>query len=258
MKRLAALGACLLILFSPLPAWPGEALGGQVIRVTDGDTVTVATDDGKVEQVRYIGIDCPETHHPRRRVEELGREASQYNESLVLGKRVLLEFDQQRRDRYGRTLAYLWLTGEGGAVMVNELLVAEGYALPYAFPPNLRYTGLFREAFNRARSSGKGLWGRARGRLFTPAQVWAELPSVAGRFITVNFKVRDVTSSKTRVCLRSDKGNASLVVYESDTGQFDRLEKYAGSTLTIMGKVTPGFNGPEILLVDPAQILSIR
>ena len=77
MKRLAALGACLLILFSPLPAWPGEALGGQVIRVTDGDTVTVATDDGKVEQVRYIGIDCPETHHPRRRVEELGREASQ-------------------------------------------------------------------------------------------------------------------------------------------------------------------------------------
>jgi len=258
MKGFAALAACLLLLLTPLQAWPGAALPGRVVRVADGDTVTVATDDGTVEQVRYIGIDSPETHHPRRRVEELGREASRFNESLVLGKRVLLEFDLQRRDRYGRTLAYLWLADEGKGAMINELMVAEGFALPYSFPPNLRHTELFREAFGRARASGKGLWSRARGRVFTPAQVWAELPTVVGHFITVRFKVQEVVSSKTRITLRSDRGYASLVVHMSDADRFAPFEASVGKTLTVVGKVTPGFGGPEILLTDPSQVLSSR
>ena len=258
MKGLAALAACLLFLLAPFQAWPGSALSGRVVKVADGDTVTVAADDGSIEQVRYIGIDCPETHHPRRRVEELGREASRFNESLVLGKRVLLEFDLQRKDRYGRTLAYLWLSGEGKGVMVNELMVAEGFALPYTFPPNLRHTELFREAFGRARASEKGLWSRARGRLFTPAQVWAELPTVAGHFITVRFKVQEVVSSKTRITLRSDRGYASLIVHMSDADRFAPFEASVGKTLTVVGKVTPGFGGPEILLTDPSQVLSSR
>lgn len=133
MKSLAAL-CCLLILFSPLQAGAGTALWGRVVEVVDGDTVTVETSDGKVEQVRYIGIDCPETSHPRRRVEELGREASRFNRSLVLGRRVLLELDLQKKDRYGRTLAYVWVESDEGSFMANELLVSSGLAVPYAIP----------------------------------------------------------------------------------------------------------------------------
>lgn len=257
MKGLAAL-CCLLILLPPLQAGAGTALWGRVVEVVDGDTVTVETSDGKVEQVRYIGIDCPETSHPRRRVEELGREASRFNEALVLGRRVLLELDLQKKDRYGRTLAYVWVESDEGSFMVNELLVSSGLAVPYAIPPNLRYTDLFREAFARARSSGSGLWGKARGRLFTPAQVWAELPSLAGRFINIRFKVDSISSSRTRYTLRPDKGYTTLIIHKSDTGQFGSIEDLVGRTLIVTGKVTPGFNGPEVILSDQAQILSLH
>src|SRR5690606_5579114 len=116
----------------------------------DGDTVI--TTEG--ERIRYIGIDTPETVHPYKSVEFYGKEASNQNKELVSGKTVELEKDISDTDRYGRTLAYLWL----GDQMVNATLVREGFAYAYTYPPDVKYSDYFVYLQQLARSNKAGLW----------------------------------------------------------------------------------------------------
>ena len=130
-----------------------------VDRVIDGDTF-VAVIDGNQERVRLIGMDTPETKHPRKGVEPFGPEASAFTKDLIEGKEVFLEFDVQERDRYGRVLAYVWLSeGEPEEAMLNAILVRVGLAVVSTYPPNVRHERLFRAMQQEARSRGVGLWG---------------------------------------------------------------------------------------------------
>lgn len=145
---------------SPLPREErGEDLVGAVVRVVDGDTVWVRLAGG-VEKVRYIGIDAPETSHPTRGEEPGGRAATLVNSRLVGDRTVRLEPDVQRRDRYGRLLAYVWVAApDGGELMVNAELVRLGYAAVLTVPPNVRHAELFRKLAIEAREHRRGLWG---------------------------------------------------------------------------------------------------
>jgi len=122
-----------------------------VKRVIDGDTIEL---DNRIK-VRYIGIDTPETKHPRKPVQYFGKEASEANKKLVGNKRVRLEYDVQHLDKYGRTLAYVYL--EDGT-FVNAWLVENGYARVSTYPPNVKYQNTFRELEKKAREEQKGLW----------------------------------------------------------------------------------------------------
>jgi micrococcal nuclease len=149
--RLAAvLAVFLLALAVPLSA---ATLEGVVVRVVDGDTIHVRIGD-RVETVRYIGVNTPETHHPRRGEEPGGREAFAVNRQLVTGKQVRLELDVQERDRYRRMLAYVWI----GETMINAELVRLGYAQVMTIPPNVRHQALFVELQRDAREARRGLW----------------------------------------------------------------------------------------------------
>jgi micrococcal nuclease len=107
-----------------------QTLFGAVVRVVDGDTIHVQLGD-RVEKVRYIGMNTPETHHPTRGEEPGGREAKpRFNRQLVDGQRACLELDAQVRDQYGRLLAYVWV----GNVMVNAEFVRRGYAQVVTIP----------------------------------------------------------------------------------------------------------------------------
>lgn len=133
------------------PQAPGNATSTRrCTRVVDGDTVVL---DGG-EKVRLIGVDTPETKDPRRAVQYFGREASAFTKRLVEGKLVRLEYDRTRRDRYGRTLAYLRL--EDGT-FVNLEIVREGYGFAYTKYP-FRYMDEFRNAERHARAERAGLW----------------------------------------------------------------------------------------------------
>jgi len=121
-----------------------------VTRVVDGDTIVVDND----YHVRYIGINTPETRHPKRPVEYFGKEASWFNKNLVMGKEVTLEYDVQKFDRYGRLLAYV----HAGDIFVNAKLVEEGYAHVFTMPPNVKYANLFLGLQRKARTARKGLW----------------------------------------------------------------------------------------------------
>lgn len=120
----------------------------------DGDTVRLS--DGR--RVRLIGINTPEYEPWRSHAEPYGKEAAQYASSLLDGTRVRLEYDRDRTDRYGRTLAYLYLP-DGRSV--NHMLVEEGYAKAIYVAPNGRYYRTLKAAERSARSRRKGLWAFA-------------------------------------------------------------------------------------------------
>ena len=131
-------------------ALPTRAAGQVVERVVDGDTIIVAG----VGRVRLIGVDTPETVDPRRPVQYFGQEASAFTKRLVEGRRVRLEYDQRRTDRYGRTLAYVWLPG---GPMANAEIIRRGFGHAYTRFP-FRYLEEFRRLERDARLAGRGLW----------------------------------------------------------------------------------------------------
>jgi micrococcal nuclease len=125
-----------------------------VTRVVDGDTVEIDI-DGRTDRLRYIGVDTPETVKPGTPVECFGPEAHDFNEDLVDGKTVRLEFDAERRDVYDRLLAYVYV----GDTFVNEELVRRGYATTLTIPPNDTYAARFDRLEKEASAAGRGLWG---------------------------------------------------------------------------------------------------
>ena len=139
-----------IVLFALLTQAQGQGSTRTVERVIDGDTLVL---DGG-ERVRLIGVDTPETVHPTKPVERFGKEASAFTKRTVEGKEVRLEYDQERTDRYGRTLAYVYLL-DGS--MLNLKIVRERYGHAYTRFPFERMED-FREAERQAREAGRGLW----------------------------------------------------------------------------------------------------
>jgi len=132
----------------------GDSARAEVLRVVDGDTIEVSV-GGREEDVRYIGVDTPESVTPGQPVECFGRRASAFNERVVGGREVKLRFDRELRDRYGRLLAYV----HAGPRLVNAELVRRGYARTLTIPPNDSRAGLLTRLEREAGQAGRGIWG---------------------------------------------------------------------------------------------------
>ena len=132
----------------------------KVKKVIDGDTIEL--ENG--QKVRYIGIDTPELHHPKKKLECYGKEARDKNKELVEGKLIRLEKDVSETDRYWRLLRYVFvpsiasLSGE----FINEILVREGYAYAATFPPDVTFSEYFINLENLARENKRGLWNKCQ------------------------------------------------------------------------------------------------
>ncbi len=137
----------------PLPAG-ASSFGAVVTRAIDGDTVRVSTTRGD-DTVRLLGINTPETHHPTKGVECFGPEASAYTDRVLTGRRVTLELDVERRDQYGRLLAYVSFDGR----RFNDDLLRKGYARLLVIPPNGVHARQMLEAELAAKRARRGLWG---------------------------------------------------------------------------------------------------
>ncbi|MGH2785049.1 MAG: thermonuclease family protein [Actinomycetota bacterium] len=149
-------------------AGPGDDRAGSTIhavveRVVDGDTAWFTLDDGTSEKVRFIGVDTPESTNEH---EPFGKEAAAYTTGvLTVGRAVELATDVDRRDRYGRLLAYVWFAppANGGEAeareqMLNAMLVRDGWATVLTVPPNVAYVDLFVALQLEARVAQRGLW----------------------------------------------------------------------------------------------------
>ena len=109
--------------------------------------------DGR--HVRYVGINAPEIAHDNYEAETFGDEAKKYNQSLVNSKRVRLEFDKDKYDRYGRLLAYVFLSD---GTFVNKKMIEKGYAYALYRSPNVKYHGMLLQTQRAAMSTKQGMW----------------------------------------------------------------------------------------------------
>ena len=160
----AALAATLVVsALAPLaagrdPAPPPRAAAEEralVLRAVDGDTLEVRI-AGRIEKVRLIGVDTPESVHPNKPVEHFGKESSAFLRRLATGRRVVLRDDPEarNRDRYGRLLRYVFLEDR---TLVNAEIIRLGYGHAYVKYPFSRMEE-FRDYERQARRRGLGLW----------------------------------------------------------------------------------------------------
>lgn len=113
----------------------------KIHKFVDGDTFWVMVNPGKPEKIRLIGVDTPEVKWEGLTKEQPGgKEASEYLKKLLKGKKVLLEYDVQKYDLYGRTLAYVYLED---STFLNAHLLEMGFARLATYPPNVRYVERF-------------------------------------------------------------------------------------------------------------------
>ena len=171
----AALGlACLLIGLAlacspadtvrestPDPAAPrtdrAVSTAGRVAGVVDAVTIDVEL-DGRVERVRYLGIEVPQGELPGRPGRPVSQEALEFNRFLVDGRTVELERDGLDADGAGRLLRYVYVNGE----MVNEALLSNGYAVVSGAAPAFRRRDGFLATEDFARQGLRGVWEPAQ------------------------------------------------------------------------------------------------
>jgi len=129
----------------------GEQRHVRVSRVHDGDTISIVLNSRK-EKVRLIGIDAPEIKQ-----RPWGRKARKHLEKMLMAsnRKVILEFDVERRDKYGRLLCYIFTPDRK---MLNIQMVKDGYAVLLTIPPNIKYVDELRMAENEARQHRRGIW----------------------------------------------------------------------------------------------------
>jgi len=166
---------------------PGESVPAEsliVKRVVDGDTLILSNG----EKIRLTGIDTPESHNNAKArkdsersgkdvkvITQQGVEAAQFVRKLAEGKRVRIEYDVQKRDRYGRLLVYAYdidtlqenpqihlpkgvVVSANREIFLNGSIIGSGYAVPMTIPPNVKHAELFKKLYSEARSQRRGLW----------------------------------------------------------------------------------------------------
>jgi len=145
--KIQVIGVACLLVFSLVQS---QNIWRTCIGVVDGDTIVL---DGN-QKVRLIGVDTPETSDPRKPVQYYGREACEFTKGLVEGKKVRLDYDWNKRDKYGRTLAYVFL--EDGTFL-NAEIIKKGYGFAYQHFL-FKYYDEFKQYEREAREKGIGLW----------------------------------------------------------------------------------------------------
>ena len=153
-----------LLIYAQQAGWIGQAKQAasanqpglySISHFTDGDTIAINM-NGKVENVRFIGIDTPETHKPNTPVQCFGPAAAAFTKSSIGSQKVRLESDSLStdRDRYNRLLRYVYLPD---GTLLNKKLIQGGFAFYYPYFPFTK-SDEFAAAQAQAKNSAKGLW----------------------------------------------------------------------------------------------------
>lgn len=165
----------------------------KVTNVVDGDTIDVDI-NGKIERLRLIGIDTPETKDPRKPVQCFGKEASSKASEMLDGKKVSLEADtvSGERDKYDRLLRYVFI--ENGT-FYNKEIIAQGYAHEYTYQSQVyKYQTEFKQAEKDARENNRGLWSPDSCNGDTAKPATSNPPTATGNVSGI------VKMSRTKIC----------------------------------------------------------
>ncbi|MBI2485684.1 MAG: thermonuclease family protein [Deltaproteobacteria bacterium] len=231
-----------------------------MLSVIDGDTVILG---GVDTHVRYLGIDAPEIPTDESPGDPLSPESKQFNERLVLGKKVKLEFDKEKYDHYGRMLAYIYVDG----IFVNEEIVRNGLARAFIIEPNNKYLEVIYKAEEQAKRERKGIWGELSKRKGTSENAkFLIKPSQASRYIgqrvVVRGKITDFRKSDKVIVLNME-GDMDVVIFSWDWRNFYFFgvtpEKYyLGKPVEVVGRVKMYRGKPQIVIGHPISIKDLK
>jgi len=214
-----------------------------VTYVVDGDTVHLTSrpdlsgpnQNPRVEKVRFIGINTPELARKSRPTEPLATQARQFViEALYKNtNRLILQQDQEPTDRYGRTLAHVWLDPDHS---LSEALLENGLASLMVIPPNTLNLNCYHAAEQRARQARRGIW-QLPG--FTPIAAKNVTPKGRGYRI-ISGKIIRVGQSKKSVWLNLD-GPVAIRIARSDLHYFNEqdLLNSTGQQILVRGWFHP-------------------
>lgn len=221
----------------------------RIAQVYDGDTVRLA--DGR--RLRFIGIDSPEIGRDGELSQPFAQQALKNLRELLAGQQRLgLRFDVERRDRYHRRLAHLFLQN---GVSVESWLLERGLATMLVVPPNTWNLECYAAAERRARGQRRGIWSLPRYQVIATEDLPVRTEGfhiIAGRVLTI-----DKTRNSTWIDLT---GKLSLRIDREDleyfsTGYFDQLQ---GRRIIARGSITPRARGPMMQIRHPAALEQLQ
>lgn len=240
MKQVLKLALALSLLITPAFSYAKE-ISAKVKDVIDGDTAVTTAG-----RVRYIGVDAPERGEP------FYKEARRRNAELVRGKTVRISVcDEEPKDKYGRTLGFLYLNGSA----VSEMLVKEGLARTLIVPPcGDKYEARLKKLESEAKAKKTNIWRPDGGygglKTIGPRQAERHI----GEAVRVKGKVIEVKKTEKVVLLKLDGFTA--VIFSGAFGEFDGVDflKLKGRTVVVSGVVKEYEGRPEIIIKGPRQL----
>ncbi|MFN2340402.1 MAG: thermonuclease family protein, partial [Halanaerobium sp.] len=224
-------------------------------RVIDGDTVETAAGDS----IRLLGVDTPEIDWEANNSEFYATEARDFTLRHLKDQNVLLEYDKEREDQYGRILAYIYQEGQN----FNQKLLQEGYATLMLVEPNDKYEKEFKTAAAAARESKKGIWSQV-------LKLEESLPLIsfeqAGLFkdqrVIVEGQIVDTAATDSINYLNFSENyqeTLSVVIFNRNLNKFDYqpAEYLLNKKIKVLGQIEFYQGAPQIIVDDPHDLLII-
>jgi micrococcal nuclease len=219
---------------------------GIVLAVYDGDTIKVELADGPQEKVRLLGIDCQEMNDPDPDLALMAFISKRVAFISLYRKTVKLAYDWERRDKYGRLLAYVW-TEEFG--LFNKHLLDQGLAVVFQKYP-FKHRDLFLEAEKKAQESKLGFWQDDPWPIISSA----DAEQHTNCLVSVRFCCDRIRENKKFVFLESQSGGFSAVFPQKMRGAFSDIESWQGTELMITGFIEDYKGQPQIMVEVSSQI----
>ena len=220
--------------------------------VIDGDTVILDNE----EKVRLIGINAPETEYQDRPAQPYSLEAKLALQELVLDKSVVVVPGRQETDRFGRTLAHLFVKN---GINVQKALLQKGYAVVIAVPPNIDHIQEYDQVEQSAREKQLGIWRISE----TVVDLDQSKPDIAPGFHIVSAAVSRMWQSKRNKYLELGQ-HLSIQIparfwesYWKDSNWNERgLEELIGAKVEARGWVTHR-NGDKFMIIQHPSMIKL-
>ena len=197
-----------------------------VKKIIDGDTIILADK----RHIRLIGINTPEINHETG-VSQPGAEVARDYLSRLLhpDTQIHLVYDKQRKDRYRRTLAHLFLQN---GINVQSRMLSRGLATSLTIPPNTGFLECYASSMLHARSGHIGLWAMKQ---YQPRPAGTISRDMLG-YRLVTGRVTRVTRSKSTTWINLDD-RVAVRISRQDVDNFDKaqLATLEGSDLLVQG-----------------------
>ena len=220
----------------------------QVRTVIDGDTIRLSNGTS----VRLIGINTPEMGYDGAISQPLARAARQFLEAEIRQhQRIGLVYGEDRQDRHGRQLAHVFVSDNGTAQNVQQLLLEQGLAFWVAVAPNTRFLPCYRAAEAKAVTAQTGVWSEA---YYQPKNA-ADEQALAPGFQLLRGTIVAVFETKNYFWLKFND-TVALRIAPKDMHNFQRSELVAlkGKTVTARGWMFKHKNRLTMQISHPAAI----